>query len=255
MKRFGIIGDPISHSLSPLLFRAAYGGKYPYELIEGSDFTLSWERFVSDYDGINVTAPFKEMAAAKADISSDAVRRSGATNLLVKTPEGIFAENSDYLGVMMTLRLHGISSGKALIIGLGGAGRAAALAALDSGCRVGLMNRTRERAERFAAGLPEAGFTVLDLSDMKAAIKEADLILYTATFPAEGLDKLSAEDFAGKTVLEANYRSPSLSEELLSRSRAISGREWLLNQAIAGYRTFTGENPDTEKMTQTLNQI
>ncbi len=255
MKRFGIIGDPISHSLSPLLFRAAYGGKYPYELIEGSNFTLSWERFISDYDGINVTAPFKELAVSRSEILSDAVRRSGATNLVVKTPEGLFAENSDYLGVMMTLRRHGVSSGEALVVGLGGAGKAAALAALDSGCRVTLMNRTREKAESFAASLPEAGFEVLSLPSLKDAVRRSGIIIYTATGPVEGLGNLTSADFEGKTVLEANYRAPSLSGELLSGSRAISGLEWLLDQAAAGYRTFTGEDPDTGKMEKTLKRI
>ena len=45
MKKFGLIGDPIAHSLSPSLFRAGYGGKYPYELIEGASFESSWRRF------------------------------------------------------------------------------------------------------------------------------------------------------------------------------------------------------------------
>jgi len=255
MKRFGIIGDPVSHSLSPLLFRAAYDGKYPYDRIEGADFDRSWARFLAEYDGINVTAPFKELAAARADLRSDAVRRIGATNLLVKTAAGIYAENSDYLGVLLTLRRHGIVSGNALVVGCGGAGRAAAVAALDSGCRVTLMNRTRSKAEAFAAELPEAEFAVRDLAELREAVHDADLVLYTATFPAEGLASLTAEDFAGKTVLEANYKNPSLTEAQLSRCHAISGREWLLDQAVAGYKTFTGEDPDAGQMETTLKQI
>ena len=71
MKRFGLIGYPIAHSLSPFLFRAGYEGKYPYELIETSDFEEAYRRFLSEYHGINVTAPFKELAYAKADILSE----------------------------------------------------------------------------------------------------------------------------------------------------------------------------------------
>ena len=140
MKRFGIIGDPIAHSMSPRLFRAAYGGRYPYDLIEGSDFEASWERFLKDYDGINVTAPFKEKAAAKADILSPAVSRIGASNLIVKTSEGIFADNSDYHGVVLTLRSHNFRCGKALVIGCGGAGKAAAVALFDEGWDVSILN-------------------------------------------------------------------------------------------------------------------
>ena len=102
--RFGLIGHPIAHSLSPALFKAGYEGRYPYELIEGEDFELSYRRFIEeDYAGINVTAPFKELAFAKADILSPECEAVGATNLLVKTPDGIKAYNSDYLGVRMWL--------------------------------------------------------------------------------------------------------------------------------------------------------
>jgi len=97
--KFGLIGDPIGHSLSPALFKAGYDGRYPYELIETPDFEEAYQRFLEGYDGINVTAPFKELAIRKADILSEECRLIGATNLLVKTPEGIKAYNSDYLGV------------------------------------------------------------------------------------------------------------------------------------------------------------
>ena len=103
MKRFGLIGHPIAHSLSPALFKAGYTGKYPYELIETADFEEAYNRFLNGYDGINVTAPFKELAYAKADILSEECRIIKATNLLVKTPDGIKAYNSDYLGVRMWL--------------------------------------------------------------------------------------------------------------------------------------------------------
>ena len=101
--RFGLIGHPIAHSLSPALFKAGYDGRYPYELIETADFEEAYERFLEKYDGINVTAPFKELAFAKADILSPECEIIGATNLLVKTSEGVKAYNSDYLGVRMWL--------------------------------------------------------------------------------------------------------------------------------------------------------
>ena len=101
--KFGLIGHPIAHSLSPALFKAGYDGRYPYDLIETPDFEEAYQRFLYDYDGINVTAPFKELAVQKADILSEECRIIGATNLLVKTTEGIKAYNSDYLGVRLWL--------------------------------------------------------------------------------------------------------------------------------------------------------
>lgn len=92
--KFGLIGHPIAHSLSPALFKAGYDGRYQYELIETSDFEEAYQRFLDGYDGINVTAPFKELAIVKADILSEECLAVKATNLLVKTPEGIKAYNS-----------------------------------------------------------------------------------------------------------------------------------------------------------------
>ena len=97
--KFGLIGHPIAHSLSPALFGAGYDGRFPYDLIQGEDFETSYQRFSEEYDGINVTAPFKELAYAKADLPSEECRLIKATNLLIKTSEGVRAYNSDFLGV------------------------------------------------------------------------------------------------------------------------------------------------------------
>ena len=133
MKKFGLIGHPIEHSLSPALFKAGYDGKYPYDLIQTADFEEAYARFLEGYDGINVTAPFKELAIKKADILSEECQKIGATNLLIKTPEGIKAHNSDYLGLRLWIEMisrEGVFSDhqipRILIIGLGGAGKAAA---------------------------------------------------------------------------------------------------------------------------------
>ena len=121
--KFGLIGDPIAHSLSPALFKAGYNGRWAYDLIEGSDFENSFQRFMKEYQGINVTAPFKEMAFARADILSEECRLIGAANILVKTSDGVLACNSDFMGVRRWLQEVGAGDGSAVLIaGCGGAG-------------------------------------------------------------------------------------------------------------------------------------
>ena len=120
MDKFGLIGHPIAHSFSPALFTAAYGGKYPYELIETPDFEEAWARFLDGYKAINVTAPFKGNAYDRVDWRSPECERAGATNLVVKTPEGTKAYKSDYRGVKSLLEPLGCRS--AAVIGFGGAG-------------------------------------------------------------------------------------------------------------------------------------
>ena len=276
--RFGLIGYPISHSLSPALFKAGYDGKYPYELIETADFEEAYSRFLSGYDGINVTAPFKELAYAKADILSDECRLIKATNLLVKTPEGIKAYNSDYLGVRMWLQevaarfshtdsaVLPIGSIRTLIVGLGGAGKAAAVAAASLGMDTILMNRSMDKAEAVAeriSQLPDAPYTeVRPMDDFRRCFREADIIIYNIPAAVPALQELASEDFGSerpKFIMEANYKNPSFSNELIMNMKNTnrmaeytSGRTWLLYQAVTGYEIFTGERPDLPLMTAVL---
>ncbi len=292
--KFGLIGHPIAHSLSPALFKAGYDGKYPYELIETGDFEKAYRRFLDSYDGINVTAPFKELAFAKAEILTDECKTIGATNLLVKTREGIKAYNSDYLGVRMWLKevadmLSGCSAiekratplaagGGArdavvggvlfdaghseravhnicerlsvLIVGLGGAGKAAVAAAESLGMDVVRMNRTvRDEKTR-------------PLEDFRECFREADIVIYNIPTVIPQLNELTDNDFApgkAKFILEANYKDPSFGKDLIDRMRTANpeaeytgGKTWLLYQAVTGYEIFTGEKPDLAKMADVI---
>ena len=252
--RFGLIGHPIAHSLSPALFKAGYEGRYPYELIEGENFEESYRKFLEEYDGINVTAPFKELAFAKADILSPECESVGATNLLVKTPLGVKAFNSDFLGVRMWLEevaAEVLTEKKSvLIVGLGGAGKAAAAAAESLGMKVVRMNRTvRDEKTR-------------PLDDFKECFREADIIVYNIPTGIQALNELTDKDFTPgkpKFILEANYKDPSFGKEILAKmqtanplARYTGGKTWLLYQAVTGYEIFTGEKPDLAGMYDVL---
>lgn len=242
MKRFGLIGNPVAGSLSPRLFEAAYGGRHSYDLIEGADFDISWRRFLDGYDGINITAPFKLDAFRSVDILSDSARLCGAVNLAVKTPEGIVGYNTDVDGVVLSVQETGIPVSDALVVGCGGAGRAAAVAALRLGCRVTLVNRTPERAASLASALGCGWISLEELTASRPGIAPTvpDLVVYTVPGPMEGFP-----DFPEAVILEANYRTPVLK----GRGKVyISGLRWLLYQAVAGYSIFTGEAPDRDAM-------
>lgn len=248
MKKFGLIGHPIAHSLSPALFKAAYDGKYAYDLIEGEDFEASYRRFAEEYDAINVTAPFKEPAFFKAEILSEECKATGATNLLVKTPEGIKAYNSDFLGVRMWLSeaAEDLKGVKILIVGLGGAGKAAAAAAESLGMEVIRMNRTVRDS------------TTHPLDEFRQYFREADIIIYNIPTAIPELKELTESDFAAdrpKHILEANYKDPSMAEILKpfgSKAVYTGGRTWLLYQAVTGYEILTGEKPDLRRMSDVL---
>lgn len=287
MEKFGIIGDPVKGSRSPAIFWAGYGGKYPYDLIEGSDFEASWQKFLSEYKAVNVTAPFKEKAFAKADIVSGPAVLTGAANILVRTPEGVSAYNSDFTGVILTVadalfpgivkefyytfganahvKVHQFVRAQlkerfgrrpaALVAGLGGAGKAAAVAAAEMGFDTTVMNRTASKAETFVKGLPEYGFHVADIGSFRDVLHGTDLLVYALPAALDCFSGLTGEDFAGSRpfVLEANYRDPAFSGLLLARmmdagATYLPGGAWLVNQAVSGYSVMTGEAPDIDAL-------
>lgn len=250
-RRFGLIGHPIGHSLSPALFKAGYEGKYAYDLIESEDFETAFGAFIRDYDGINVTAPFKEEAYRRAKILSEECTLIKAANILVKTPEGVKAYNSDFLGMRrwMEEQISGRSEtsdtvASALIVGIGGAGKAAAAAAASLGLRTTLMNRTMAKAEEWAAGQSRYSYTIRPLDDFAEEFRANDIVIYTLPVSIPQSDSLGEEEIRSKTALmEANYRNPVLKD---------NGRIWLLYQAATGYEIFTGEKPDFKLMSDVL---
>ncbi len=315
-QKFGLIGHPIAHSQSPLLFQKAYSGKYQYDLIEGEDFEASYNTFLSDYQAINITAPFKQQAFEKAvalaregkGLISGPCFKIKAANILAKGPEGIEAHNSDFTGIILSvaeayfpgltaqcyaqfgsrghIKVHQFfrqnlsalfaEKPQALIVGCGGAGRAAAVAAAEMGFDVALMNRTPEKAQSLAEEMPEYNFIAVPISDFRNSLKECELVIYTLPTPLDAIADLTIDDFAGynhnlnsvrqanpdgsfgqqipsKVILEANYKSPSFTGSLLAKisyagALYIPGHTWLLNQALTGYSLMTGEQPDIEAL-------
>lgn len=262
--KFGLIGHPIEHSLSPALFKAGYDGRYLYELIETPNFEEAYQRFLNEYDGINVTAPFKELAYAKADVISEECRLIGATNLLVKTSEGIAAYNSDYRGLLHWLNnILPVTSEKkrvsVLVVGLGGAGKAAAVAAWKAGLKVTLMNRDISKSEDMASRLGSR-VSVRPLTNFTKCFDEADIIIYNLPVRLPEIDSICQNNSGGrKHLLEANYKNPSFDQTTIEHIgenglniEYHNGRTWLLLQALTGYELFTGEKPDLSQMTKQI---
>ena len=213
--------------------------------MDDASFATCWHRFLQGYDGINVTAPFKQDAFRAVDALSDSARRSGAVNLVVREENGLLkGYNTDVDGVLRSVRECGVPVSRALVVG---AGRAAVVAAQLLGCTVSVANRTFEKAASLAQ---ETGCQALPLPEMGAA--SADLVIYTLPTALEGLGAVfsNGSPWRSAVILEANYKTPCLAA---TPCRAyLSGRRWLLHQAITGYALFTGEAPDTEKMSKVL---
>jgi 3-dehydroquinate dehydratase/shikimate dehydrogenase len=171
---FGVIGDPVAHSLSPLIHnltfrRLGVNAVYlPFRVPRGelSAFLKTFEQL--PVQGYSVTIPHKENAAALATQRAPAVEQTQAANTLIRKPDGWAAYNTDYQGILDTLKSASappapgadaaqapaeplVLSGRAvLVLGAGGVARAAVFALVSEGSLVTIANRTTERAQALA---------------------------------------------------------------------------------------------------------
>ena len=160
-------------------------------------------------------------AARAAAWRSPEVEAIGAANILVKTDDGIKAYNSDYLAVKQLIRIHAPEARTAVVVGFGGAGKAAFRAALDCG-----LSTTVKRHSELTDGVC------------------ADLVIFTLPKAAPGMENILCN-----TLIEANYRDPQC-ESLVGVGHYVGGREWLRAQAVLGYEIMTGEAPDRDAIGQ-----
>lgn len=250
--RFALIGNPISHSLSPALFRAAYPhSSHTYELLETPSLEDAVKKIqIGGFDGFNVTTPFKEDILEYSDSRDPLVELIGASNLILFTGNKMQAYNTDIFGVQQSIKGYVSKGSKIVILGCGGAGKAAAFAARNAGCSVTIVNRSADRAKTFCKS---AGIEYKGTDKLKEEVRSCNLFINT--IPAH-LEILNYLDYNGKIVLEANYRSPQLSfVKNLNGAKYISGKTWLLNQALQSFQLLTSSPPNLESMQFIINNI
>lgn len=243
--KFGLLGESISHSKSPQLFKAAYNSERDtYELLDFSSLEKGLEfALLNDFKGINITTPFKEHVEKYVDVYDTHSERIFAVNLLMFEGEKIHAFNTDYFGVTGSLQEYAKRGMSALVLGYGGAGKAAAVALQDMGLDVTVSNREASKAESHSIS---KGMGYCNLKDVMECAKESDVIV--DTLPVRH-SRLSGLDFRDKIVLEARYKNPSLNSAVKREGGIyISGITWLINQAKYSFLIFTGKKPNIEAM-------
>lgn len=280
MAKFALIGNPIAHSKSPALFKAAYpGSHHTYSLLEAPTCREAMERFTQEgYSGCNVTSPFKDEVMQYVSLPDKISSTIGSANTIICKEGKLYSYNTDYYGVKETLAdffrntgysfksstptapavgaggagkaaalvvgAGGAGKAAALVVGAGGAGKAAALAVRDMGMEVFLANRSSDAAAPYAAKI---GAEYIPLEKIPLVLPHTGIIIYNLSME---IPQLKNADLAGKVVFEANYAHPNLASS--NASCYISGRYWLYNQAIPAYRLFTSEEPCTCAMRQVI---
>jgi shikimate dehydrogenase len=254
---YGVVGNPIFHSKSPLIFNTAlrelsldavYVRCAAGSAAEAMD--LARETGMS---GLNVTSPFKTAIVAYLDRLEGAAATIGSVNTVKREGDEFVGYNTDGDGVLAAVRtaFPDLADVNALVLGAEGAAKAAALALGLSGARVVIVNRTYEKARQAAAQL---GCTSMPLDAIDEALKSANLLV--SAISAD--EKVVARDLLRKdlVVLDAHYgrQTPLVKDAEEAGCTVIDGREWLLGQAVSAFRSFTGQAAPTEIMRKVLHK-
>lgn len=274
MNRLAVLGQPIAHSLSPRMHTAAFAalgidGEWSYEAIELSPGGFAdgvAELRERGFIGANVTVPHKAAALALADEPSDAARAIGAANTLTFTAAGIRADNTDAPGLIEALPLSPRGR-RAVVLGAGGAARAAVWALIEAGADVEVRNRNAARAEELVADLGGRAAA----ADEPLELAGCD-ILVNAT--SVGLAKPGAQPGApGSDLKQLGIEADGLDEHLIlvdlvygaapteltaaavrGGANVVDGREILVRQGALSLRIWTGLEPPLQAMRDAIEE-
>ena len=272
MDVYGLIGNPVEHSLSPPMHEAAYEARSldaRYVTLEADPDRIGEAVEGADalgVAGLNVTVPFKRDVLPHVDLTETAAA-VGAVNTITfaeggggtgdERPEG---HNTDVEGVVRAFAHHdvGIEGTSAVVVGAGGAGRAATYALADAGADVFVANRTVERAESLAADFADLGVDAGGLDGLGDRLPEADLLVNATSVGMDDPDSspVRADLLHGDlAVLDAVY-SPLRTKLLRDADRVgaetVDGAWMLLYQGVAAFERWTGVDAPVAVMNEAL---
>jgi len=265
---FGLVGSGIDHSLSPRLHNHFYRrlglpylylpfaveafGEFWLEVVESGAFEALGFRL----RGLSVTSPYKRIASAVGGACSPLVEWLGSANTLV-CHEGVWeAESTDGDGVAIPLRarLGSIEGETAVVIGAGGAGRAAVVALRDMGAQVTLVNRSEEKGRRAARDLriPYRSLQGFDPGETRIVVNATTLGRALDDSLPCSPDLLAKDAIVVDLVYRAAEPTRWVKETRAAGRQAIDGREVLAAQAVAQFRLMTGREMPFEEARQVV---
>ena len=262
-KVFGLLANPIGHSLSPRFQNAlaAYCGEnavyLPFEVKRPETLEAALKgAHALGIAGLNVTVPYKEAVIPYLSGLSEEARLIGAVNTLVRSEEGYVGHNTDIAGMGRMLLRQGLSirGAKVLVLGAGGAARSAAvLAALKGATGLVILNRNKERAEALAKSLrnvaPELPVLTEGL-DAWESLSGNDYLAIQCTsvgmWPKAEEVVIADPRFYEKLSAAADIVYTPAETEFLRLARAagkptVGGLPMLISQGIYAFSLWTGK--------------
>lgn len=260
-----LLGDPVDHSLSPVLHNAAFREQrldlVYLALRVASDDLIDVVAALGTIGavGANVTVPHKLRIVAACDHLTDEATLTGAVNTLVWTTDGLLGDNTDAAGLAEAVVADAAAEpgGPWVVLGTGGAARAVVVAAARVGCPVTVVGRRIDAAADLVdlatrAGAPAA--TALDLADPSVgdAVRGARTILNATPLGLDGgpLPAPFGSLRAGQDAYDLVYGRPTpfLTAARTAGAGAHDGLGMLIGQAAVAYRRWTGQDPPVATM-------
>jgi shikimate dehydrogenase len=265
---YGILGDPVSHSLSPAMQNAAFAaagidGVYVPFPVAADDLKATMAGLhTAGVAGLNVTVPHKEAAARLCVALRPRARACGAANTLIRTPRGWIGDNTDGAGLLASLAELGFDPrGKnVLLIGAGGSARSVAHAFARAGTRLLIVaNRTPKRAVDLVATLRRRDAYAADLRVLAnpEVLGRLDLVVNSTStslggtalppipFDVTRRDLLCCDLMYGKT-------SRFLAQAHRARRRTLDGSGMLLHQGALAFTLWTAVRAPVDVMRRAL---
>lgn len=242
-RRIFLIGEHLSHSFSPEIH--AYLSDYSYSLRElPPDFVGDFLK-TGNFDGLNVTIPYKKAVLPYLSGISPEAERIGAVNTIIRKNGGLYGENTDYAGFLAMLRESGLSFAgkKAVVLGSGGASHTVCTVLRDLSCReVTVISRTGEN--NYA--------NICRHADCDVLVNTTPVGMY----PDNGASPVDLTVFSHLSGVFDLIYNPAVTALLFQAKKmgipAYNGLTMLVAQAVRAAELFTGESlPDNTVKTVT----
>jgi shikimate dehydrogenase len=265
-RRAGVLGKPIGHSLSPVIHSAGYqaahlsGWTYSAQECDEAGLAAHVGSLGSDWAGLSLTMPLKEVALDVADEVSPTAAAIGAANTLVRLHDGTWrAENTDAPGMVDALVQAGVSAADSVcILGAGGTARAALAAARDLGASAVTVYARRPAAiEALDEVAAELGITLIGAA-WPDAVHAGSATVVISTVPRGIADPLASaiQWQPGSVLFDAVYDpwpTPLAAAATAAGCQIVSGLDLLLAQAVRQFELFTGVEAPVGAMRDALH--
>ena len=270
---YAVIGDPVSHSLSPRIMNSAFvqtgvDAVYIALSVREADAGQAMQMIrLFGLAGVNVTMPLKQAIVPYLDHLSPAAAQVGTANCVINREGILTGHNTDCIGFRLSLSAHFKSSpARAFLLGAGGAARAIASELVRWGCeKLLIANRSRDKAENLAKILRAEGKCKISVlpwnpTDWSRDLSETDLIINATSLGMGGKgsvaellrwDQICRQAFIFETVYNP-LDTDLLQQARKHRFRTIGGTELLLWQAVAGFEIWTGLEAPVEIMRESM---